>query len=207
MSNRHKRRAAPRRSPRQALFRLARKRNLEPEHAFQVRKNAERLFAVLAPLHGLTADAWKLLEVAALLHDIGMREGVRRHHKHSRDRILAQDWPGLDSEERAVVACVARYHRKGLPQSKHRIYGELSSDQQELVRQLAGILRIADGLDRAHRAAVCAIQGECDDARVLLRVGLRRESPEDIAGALRKAELFTQEFGRTLEIVGFVARD
>jgi len=206
MSHRHKRHHAPRRTPKQALFRLARKRNPEPEHAFQVRKNAERLFAALAPLHGLGDAAWHLLETSSLLHDIGTRHGMRRHHKRSRDMILAQEWPGLSKDDRAIVACVARYHRKGLPHPGHRVYRDLTPEQQQMVRQLAGLLRVADGLDRTHHAAVCAIQGEHDAHRVILRVGLRRDSPEDIRGALAKADLFEQEFARTLEIVGFVDR-
>jgi len=120
--------------------------------------------------------------------------------------ILAQEWPGLSTDERAIVACVARYHRKGLPQPGHKVYATLSPTDQTLVRQLGGLLRVADGLDRAHEASVCAIQGEFEAHRVILRVGLRRDSVEDIQGALRKADLFELAFARKLEIVASVDR-
>lgn len=193
-------------TPRMALFRLAREIDPEPEHCFQVRKNAERLFAALAPLHGLGGREWALLEAAALLHDIGHRRGFQKHHKHSRDMILERQWPGLTARGRLIVACAARYHRKSGPKPGHRYFCELSEKDQGLVRALSAILRIADGLDRAHRASVAAIRAEIGVNAVSLYVTQRVESPEDIAGGLRKADQFEEVFGRRLCIAAGAPR-
>jgi exopolyphosphatase/guanosine-5'-triphosphate,3'-diphosphate pyrophosphatase len=131
MSSTHKHR--PRAKSRKSLSQLARLIDPEPEHCFQVRRNAERLFAALATLHGLGEDAWRLLEAAALFHDIGHRRGFQGHHKHSRDMILEQEWPGLDERARLIVACVARYHRKSGPKPGHKHYNDLESGDQLLV--------------------------------------------------------------------------
>lgn len=191
-------------APRGALFRLAREIDPEPAHCFQVRKNAERLFHALAGVHGLRAREWRLLEAAALLHDIGHRRGFQGHHKHSRDMILERDWPGLDAAARDIVACVARYHRKSPPKPTHRQFQALRPRDQRLVCALAALLRIADGLDRSHRASVTAIEADIGARRVRLRVFQRVDSPMDLAGALRKADLFETAFGRALEITGGV---
>jgi exopolyphosphatase/guanosine-5'-triphosphate,3'-diphosphate pyrophosphatase len=199
--HRHERAKKRPRDARQALFRLARKLEPEPGHAFQVRKNAERLFAALAPIHGLKAAEWPLLEAAAVLHDIGQRDGFKGHHKRSRDMILAREWPGLETRGRAIVACVARYHRKGLPKPDHKVYETLPAPDQALVARMAALLRIADGLDRAHRASVCGIRAEITPGQVVLHVAQRHESPADLHGALRKADLFEQVYATKIDII------
>lgn len=200
MGCKHRRHARRPRTPRQCLFRLARKLNPEPGHAFQVRKNAALLFEAMEPLHGLKTESWCLLEAAALLHDIGTRKGMRRHHKRSRDMILARDWPGLTKDDRAMVACVARYHRRGLPQPHHRVYADLNTSQRTQVDWLAGMLRVADGLDRAHKASVRRIAATWDDQQLVLNITLRWESPEDILGALRKSDLLALVTDRVVAV-------
>lgn len=188
-------------SERCALFRLARELNLDPGHAFQVRKNAVRLFEALAPLHGLEADALRLLEAAALLHDVGQAIEVRDHHKHSRDFILARKWPGLNDRERAIVACVARYHRGKHPEAGHKVFRDLEEADRHLVRHLAALLRVADGLDRGHVASVRAIRATIEPDSVTLHVVQRSQSPIDVSGALRKAGLLEDVCARSIAVL------
>ena len=37
------------------------------------------------------------------------------HHKHSRYLIVSAELPGFDPRERALIAQMTRYHRKGTP--------------------------------------------------------------------------------------------
>ena len=57
----------------------------------------------------------ELLWAAALLHDIGMAVDYDDHHKHSRYLILNAGLPGFTPREVALIAQMARYHRKGTP--------------------------------------------------------------------------------------------
>lgn len=187
-----------------AVARLARALDPEPQHCFQVRANAAQLFLALAPLHGLGPEAWRLLEAAALLHDIGHRRGYARHHKHSRDMILALDLPGFLPEERELIAQIARYHRRSAPKLRHRRFATLAKEKQVLVSALAALLRLADGLDRAHTASVAGVSAEITPSEVVLHVTQRRACPADLAGALRKAALFESHFVRRLRVYGEV---
>ena len=56
----------------------------------------------------------ELLWAASMLHDVGMTISYDDHHKHSRYLIVSAELPGFDPRERALIAQISRYHRKGL---------------------------------------------------------------------------------------------
>ena len=57
----------------------------------------------------------ELLWAASMLHDVGMTISYDDHHKHSRYLIVSAELPGFDPRERALIAQISRYHRKGVP--------------------------------------------------------------------------------------------
>lgn len=177
----------------------------EPEHARHVRKLARSLFDQTKSLHGLGNRERRMLEAAALLHDTGLRRGVERHHKRSRDIILSHDLPGFSEEEQAIIACLARYHRKGKPQPQHRVFCELSEDARRTVCVLAGILRIADGLDRAHLSASRGLRVTLNGKACRIWVAQVPVSQTDIWGGMRKRDLFEEVFGVRVEIAPVVS--
>lgn len=116
------------------------------EHAERVREIALLLFtAVSEEALGIRDRA--VLECAALLHDIGLSQGLRAHHKESMRMIMEAELP-FQGEERRMVAVVARYHRRKLPQDGHEHYADLSRQEKRTARKLAALLRAADGIDR-----------------------------------------------------------
>jgi exopolyphosphatase/guanosine-5'-triphosphate,3'-diphosphate pyrophosphatase len=136
-----------------------------------------------------------LLEGAAILHDIGYLINYAAHHKHSYHLIVHADLPGLTTREVAVVANVARYHRLSEPKRDHPGYAKLSREDRRLVRALAGILRVADGLDRTHTQSVRAVDLRVEDACIVFGARCENECGVDIWGAERKASLFEKVFG------------
>ena len=175
-------------------------------HGEQVRRIAKLLFDELRPLHGLPPGLSSVLQVAALLHDIGEVVHRRSHHKHSEYLILNGRIPGLESPEREIAAAVARAHRKSEPtEVKHQTYGQLSEPQRDQVRKLGAILRIADGLDADHRQRILAIRARCDDSVVTLHVTADQPGLELLARPSRKKQAFENAFGRRLELEVTVA--
>lgn len=188
-----------------AIRTLARRLNVEPDHVFHVCTLALELFDLTVPLHGFGKTERRLLEAATLLHDTGYQRGVNQHHKHARDIILGLDLPGFKKRDREVIACIARYHRKAEPSLRHKIYGDLPPGKQRLVRRLAAILRIADGLDRLHVASARGLRVEERGERLRIVVDQRRPSSTDIWGAMQKRHLFEAEFGLEVEILASIS--
>jgi exopolyphosphatase/guanosine-5'-triphosphate,3'-diphosphate pyrophosphatase len=164
-------------------------------HGEHVRELARALFDQLAELHELPAHLGIVLEVAALLHDIGVVVNGRGHHRHGAYMVSSGRITGLDSPDREMVSVLIRTHRKSAPdESKHPTYASLSKTQREQVQQLAAILRIADGLDTDHRQRVSKLVATHDDETVKLAIELRSHPDETVAPTHRKHDLFEDIF-------------
>ena len=119
-------------------------------HARTVADIAVRLFDELQAEHGLGPRHRLLLEVASLLHEVGGFVSSRSHHKHSGYLIANSEIFGLNRDEIAVVAQVARYHRRSGPKPSHAEYMALPRETRVTVNKLAALLRVADALARGH---------------------------------------------------------
>jgi exopolyphosphatase/guanosine-5'-triphosphate,3'-diphosphate pyrophosphatase len=99
-----------------------------------------------------------------------------------------------------LIANIARYHRGALPKRKHKNLARLSSDDQRRVHRLAGILRLAGGLDRSRTQQVQDVMASVADGRVLLDVVADQDPQTDMWGAERRTELFEKSFGLPVEL-------
>jgi len=147
--------------------RLARQLDPDPEHAEHTARLSVELFDRTESLHGLDGHARELLHAAAMVHNVGLFISHSSHHKHSYYVIRnSEQLTGFTDHEIELIAVIARYHRKSLPADKHPEFGALSKPDQRLVRVLAGLLRLAIGLDRRHAASVRSVRVFVDDGLV-----------------------------------------
>lgn len=157
---------------------------------------------VLDPMTAMDAEGRGILEAAGVLHDIGYLVNHSKHHKHSYYIIANGELDGFTPRERELIAHIARYHRRSHPKGSHEAYQALDAHDRKIVRRLAGILRVADGLDRTHTQVVerVAVEIEArDDADHPNTAVFTIESPSDVStdiwGSQRKSELFALAFG------------
>jgi exopolyphosphatase/guanosine-5'-triphosphate,3'-diphosphate pyrophosphatase len=98
----------------------------------------------------------ELLWAAAMLHDVGMTISYGDHHKHSRYLIVSAELPGFDPRERALIAQMTRYHRKGVP--KLGEWAKLGREgDEEMLDRCAMILRLAEHLERGRDQSVSEV--------------------------------------------------
>jgi exopolyphosphatase/guanosine-5'-triphosphate,3'-diphosphate pyrophosphatase len=183
------------------VMKTARTYDPDPAHNEQVTNLALALFDGLGELHGYGPAERRLLEIAARLHDIGWSRVVSgKHHKVSRDMILELDIPGLDKRDQLTGALIARYHTKAPPDaSRHRGFASLDADRRELVEWLAGMLRVADGLDCSHARAVGRLACEVSRKAIAIHLQSAGDCRTEIEGARQKQDLLEGKTGRRIE--------
>jgi len=183
-----------------SVYELVKKYRWHEAHSRQVARLAVKLFDETASHHNMGKKERELLHFASLMHDIGYHISQKKHHKHSLYIILNSNLKGFTQEEIQVMAHVARYHRRSIPNPKrHLLYGELSFEQQILVRKLSAFLRVADGLDRSHYQNITSLAVDMGDITTISITSLA--DPElEVWGAMRKRELFEALMGAPLVI-------
>ncbi len=137
-------------------------RDPDPPHAERVTRFALDLYDGLASNELLCVDDVRprhLLECAAIMHEVGRIKPGARHHKKSA-RLIAKLQPpeNWGTEDVIIAALVARYHRGALPRPEHKRFQQLSADHQQLTRQLAGIMRLADAFDGGHDGSISRLR-------------------------------------------------
>lgn len=104
------------------------------------------------------------------------------------------------------MAAIARYHRKAMPGKKHSEYEELNRYDRNLVKVLAGVLRIAIGLSRGESGRVekVSIQKQGKDLVFWVQPSQKLKTGDDLSlevhGATLRKELLEQALERPIDI-------
>jgi exopolyphosphatase/guanosine-5'-triphosphate,3'-diphosphate pyrophosphatase len=185
----------------QSVDNLARRYGAGDAHSRHVEHLSLELYDGLASAELVepSADDRELLARACALHDIGVAVDYDDHHKHSRYLILNSGLPGFDQRELELISLIARYHRKGDPDAAP--LGGLAHDgDQERLALLAGIIRIAEQLERSRDQSVRDLNVSSENGSVVVRATAGKDDDVAIWSARRAAELLEDALGRPLEI-------
>ncbi len=185
---------------RDSVLEFARSCRFDEQHSEQVSKLALMIFAAVAPENSLTKRDQELLEAAALLHDIGYFINYHQHHKHSYHLIRHANLFGFTPREREIIANLARYHRKAKPKKFHSNFSTLAEEDQQRVRKLGSLLRLADGLDRRRNRQVEKLKCQLKNGTLKLRLIGNGDLSVEAYGAQSKGDLFSDVFGYQLDI-------
>ena len=130
---------------------------LDPDfkHSAHAARLALQLYDTLParpqPAGSALKDPRSILQVAALLHDVGRSKKEKGHHKATYNLMQRLSPPlGWSAEQMRLAGIVARYHRGALPGAGQKILASLSAGQRQSVLHLAGILRLANAFDAEH---------------------------------------------------------
>jgi exopolyphosphatase/guanosine-5'-triphosphate,3'-diphosphate pyrophosphatase len=177
---------------------LGRKYNFPENHALHVAELACQLFDQLQVLHQLSPRYRGLLQVASIVHEVGLFIGSRSRHKHSMYVIGNSEFFGIGAKDLQLVALLARYYRGATPQPAHAGYSSLGRRERVAVSKMAALLRVAKALDVTRTqhfdGVACRIE--------LNRIGIHIEDSVDLS--LEQLELkqagalFEDIFGRPL---------
>ncbi len=187
---------------RAAVLDLCRRCGWPEAHSRHVARLALSLFDQTARLHGLGGADRELLELGALLHDVGEHISAEDHARHSAYLIEHARLRGFDPEDVAVLTCLGRHHARGAPKTDLGAYAVLPSRRRRSVRTLVALLQVAHGLDAGRTGAVHGLTAEVTPDAVRLVVAAATDGDLERWGAGRNARRFERALGRRLELVG-----
>ncbi|ABZ82852.1 exopolyphosphatase, putative [Heliomicrobium modesticaldum Ice1] len=177
---------------------LMRYYSLERDHSRHVAALTLSMFDQLTALHEMGPFERRILEVASLLHDIGIHVNYYDHHKHSFYLITSTRLNGLTHREILMAAFVAMAHTKTFSGNLLPYKDILSDDDGRTIRKLGVILRIAEALERSEAGVVSAVRLHHHVENVHLVAHTRHSADLEICDAYKVAPDFKKVFGRNL---------
>jgi exopolyphosphatase/guanosine-5'-triphosphate,3'-diphosphate pyrophosphatase len=179
---------------------LAKRYHYDEAHSRHVADLALSLFDQLQSEHGMDNHARMMLEVAAILHDIGTYVRAGGHHKHGMYIVQNSEIFGISRDDLRIIANVVRYHRKSMPSPSHENYVSLRQEQRTIVLKAAAILRLADALDRGHAQRVTAVKVELTEGDMVLHCTHDGDMSIERHGFADKADMFEEVFGLNITL-------
>jgi len=192
---RSRREADPRR---RTVLGVMERYSVDEGHAEHVARLACTLFDATRSLHRLRIDDRRLLEFAALLHDVGHHIAGEDHHKHGQYLIRHTRMSGFTAPEIDELALIVRYHRGKRP--KKRDLERLEDTARHRVRVLSALLAVADGFDRGHDRNVSDIDVELRDGRLYLTGRTRTRSHLEQWAVHRRCRALSSALGVPIRI-------
>jgi exopolyphosphatase/guanosine-5'-triphosphate,3'-diphosphate pyrophosphatase len=128
-------------------------------HTQHVTELTLSLFDQLAELHGIGTAERRLLQIAALLHDVGVAVNYYNHGAHGLYLLTRAGIDGLSHRELLMVAyIVAAHSASGSPFKRWPDYRSLLNEQDEnTVGKLGVLLRLSEALDRTENGHIRSV--------------------------------------------------
>jgi exopolyphosphatase/guanosine-5'-triphosphate,3'-diphosphate pyrophosphatase len=173
-------------------------------HAQALARLACTLFDQLSKHFELDNNDRLYLETASLLANVGITVSHAKHHLHSYYMIRNADLLGLTDDEIEVIAQIARYHRKGEPKLSHEPFRTLSLQDQNRVRLLSSILRVAIGLDRTHDGRIENVKISVTKTDITITISASQKVDIDlnVYAANERTALLAEVFEHNVVVLG-----
>jgi exopolyphosphatase/pppGpp-phosphohydrolase len=138
-----------------------------------------------------------ILQSAALLQEVGHAHHKKPHHKEAYRMIRRlSPPPGWTKKDLELVALVARFHRRALPRTDHKLMKSYEYPVRHALVLLAAVLRFANALrEKPYRAIRHLDVEDCSGVLVVRAEGFSEQAPLEpkLAEARRLLEFTCQK--------------
>ncbi len=180
---------------------LLRKYQGDELHADFVRTMSLRIYNAMQNELGLGEQEKIILEVSAILHDIGMFIRAQDHNFHSKYIIQNSEIFGLSHDEKDLVALISSFHKGNQTPQDDQAFKLLPRSSRLTILKLTAILRVADALDRSHQQKLTNFTVNFTKDCITFRVkGYNNLTLEKLALA-EKGDLFENVFGYKIVLI------
>ncbi len=171
------------------------------KHAEWVRSSSLKIYDAMSEELGLTDHIRLLLEVSAILHDIGMFIQAKNHAQHSKYIIQNSEIFGLSLEDLDIVALIALHHNGKSVLLEDKEFKLLPRTSRMAILKLCAILRVADALDHSHRQHIKDFSVSLTSDTLTLKVQGKTHFRREKQALKEKGDLFESVFGYKIVIL------
>ncbi len=171
-------------------------------HARHIAKLALQMFDSWKDLHGLGKNCRRILETAALLHDIGITINFYSHARHTAYMIRNAQLFGLTHKEQLMTAAIAGWHN-GVSKNyfRDRFYKEILSEANwQVIGKLALLLALAESLDYTQTMQIHGLEPRADKKSAVLGIYAQGIPSIEMHQIRSHMGWFKKVFGMDLEI-------
>ena len=171
-------------------------------HARHITKLALAMFDGWMELHKVRKSNRRLLETAALLHDIGITINFYSHARHSAYMIQNAKLFGLTHKEQIITSAIAGWHN-GISKNyfKSRFYKEmLTENNWKLINKLSLLLALAESLDYSEMRMVHTLTPSFNKKNALLTLHAEHYPTIEMHQLKDHLSWFKKAFGVELKV-------
>lgn len=153
-------------------------------------------------LHKVRKNNRRLLETAALLHDIGITINFYSHARHSAYMIQNAKLFGLTHKEQIITSAVAGWHN-GVSKNyfKSRFYKEMLTESNwKLINKLALMLALAESLDYSEMRMVHGLTATFNKKNAILTIHAEHIPTIEMHQIQGHMSWFKKTFGLELKV-------
>lgn len=171
-------------------------------HIANVLRLSIQLFKQLRVLHKFPRQTLKILKIAASLYNCGTSVRFYNYPKHSCYMILNSKIYGATHREIVLAAFVAATVKRDEMTAEWARYKDIVTEEdQDVVKKLGMLLRIAQALDRSRAGVVTGINCDLLGDSVIMKTELAGDAALEIREAERTGAEFRRVFKKNLEIL------
>ena len=174
---------------------LLRKYHGDEKHAECVRMISVKIYDAMKDEIALDEHARLLLEIAAILHDIGSFIRYDNHNLHSSYIIRNSEIFGLSKSDNTIVSEIAKYHKGNSVPQDEESFLMLPRTSRMTILKLTAILRIADAMDRGHIQKLSDFSVKLEQNNMLIQTKDSRNTVLEKIALSEKAGMFEEIFG------------
>ena len=173
---------------------MGKRYRLDKKHAERVRAFALEIFGQTRHLHGLSDRERLLLEVSAILYEVGKHIHVTNYHVRSFHIIDTTEILGLTRTEQEIIANVARFCGESSILS-NRFFHYMSEQKRNVVAKLAAILRLADALEASRKQKITNLKVISEGESLILSCEHQSDISYECWEADNRKDLFVEVYG------------
>lgn len=173
----------------------------DEKHAEYVRTVSLQLFNALKSETTFDDRSKLLLQVAAILHDIGIFIRLDHHNLHGEYIIKNSEIFGLSKMENTIISQIAKYHRgKKSPQDSES-FQNLPRAERMTILKLTAIIRVADALDRSHSQKLNDLSFHISNDTLTIKTKNHQNISLEKVALSQKGDFFESIFGLKIILI------